>query len=123
MDASGRRQHPAIWCVWVFLALVPALRAESVPTGQVIPLAVHEDRCECVLPSEHQDDKYYLIVGSLARDVQRRKITIRTEPTADPVSVARAKPPADDGWERRTRELAEKLEKARRDQPAPRAYR
>jgi hypothetical protein len=123
MDASGQRRNPAIWCVWVFLALVPALRAESVPTGQVIPLGVRDDSCECVLATEHRDDKYYLIVGSLARDLNSRKITIRTEPTSDPVSVARVKPPADDGWERRTRELAEKLEKARRDQPAPRAYR
>jgi hypothetical protein len=123
MDASGRRRNPAIHGIWVFLAFVSAIRAESAPTCQIIPVQVQDDRCEFVLPTEHQGDKYYLIVGSLARDLTTRKIKIRAEPTGDSVSIPRAKPLADDGWERKTRALAEKQEKARRDQPAARAYR
>jgi hypothetical protein len=123
MDASGRRRSRAVWCVWGFLALVPALRAESIREGQVIPLAVRDECCECILPTEHPDDKYYVIIGSLARDLDGRRVTIRAEASSDPVSVPRAKPPADDGWERRTQEVAEKQERARKDKPAPREYR
>jgi hypothetical protein len=123
MGASERRRSLAVWCVWGFLAFVPALRAESVPVGQVIPLAARDGRCECVLPTGHADDQYYLIVGSLARDFQQRRITIRTGATLDPISVPCTKPPADEAWDRRTKELAEKQEKARKNQSTPREYR
>jgi hypothetical protein len=108
--------------VWL-VAIVGGARSESVPTSQVIPLEVRDGRCECVLPTEHPDDKYYLIVGSLARDLGQRKVAIQTAATDDSISIARDKPVADDGWESRTHELRDRLDKIRRDQPAPRTYR
>jgi hypothetical protein len=120
MDA---RRWKAFGTIFWLVAFAGWARAESVPTGQVIPLAVRDGRCECVLPTEHPDDKYYLIVGSLARDLSPRRVTIHTTATDDPVSVAREKPPADDGWERRTWDLRNRLDQIRREQPAPRAYR
>ena len=63
----------------------------SFPIGplraQVVPLAVQEGRCECVLPTGQADDKYFLILGSLARGAGPFHVTVQTEATTDPVAV------------------------------------
>jgi hypothetical protein len=105
----------------VFLALIPSARADT--PVEVIPLAVRDGCCECVLPTAHADDKYYLIVGALAPDLGLHRVTIQTGATTDAESILREEPHTDDIWTRRTRALADQLEKARKGQPAPHEYR
>ncbi|HMC65724.1 MAG TPA: hypothetical protein VKI65_12360, partial [Gemmataceae bacterium] len=77
--------------------------------GRVIPLAVRNGRCECIVPAETPGEKYYLVVGSLARSAGPYPVNVRTEPTELPLSLPLEKPMPDEGWARRVRELNERL--------------
>jgi hypothetical protein len=86
------------------------------PPGRLLPLAVQQGRCECVLPTPGADDKFYLILGSLARAAGPYRISVRTDCTTDPVSIPRPVPAADDGWARRTQDQHDRLARARQAQ-------
>jgi len=98
--------------------LAPAAAAEPLPPGRLLPLAVHAGHCACVLPTAGADDKFYLILGSLARAAGPYRVAVRTEPTTDPVSVPPPAPVPDDGWARRTHDEHARLARARQGQPA-----
>lgn len=116
------RGRPVSLGALLLLACAVPGRAQSLPAGCPVPLAVRDGHCDCVLPTDRPDSKYYLVLGCLARDAGPYRVTVRTEATADPVSVPPDVPAADAGRQRRTRELAARLEEARRRRPAPHPY-
>jgi len=112
---APRRSRCRLGLVALALLASPAW-AQQVPPGRLFPLAVRAGRCDCVLPTAAPDDKFYLIVGSLAHAPGPYRVTIRTESTGDPVSLPPAGAPDDDGWARRTQEQHDRLARARRVQ-------
>jgi hypothetical protein len=79
----------------LFLSVLAA-NAASASAADVIPLAVDGDQCECVLDTS-SDRQFLLIIGSLARDLKSREVTITTAVVdgTTSVSVKRAHPVAD----------------------------
>ncbi len=93
-------------------AVVPAAEPAA---GRVVPLAVRDGGCQCVLPTDRTADKYLLVVGALGRGSGPYRIHIRTEATEDAVSLPVEDAPPDDAWRRRTAEVAARQAQARKD--------
>ena len=104
------------WLIAAALLAAVAPAAEPAP-GRVLPLAVRDGRCECVLPTARADDKYLLVVGALGRASGPYRVHIRTEATEDAVSLPVEDAPPDDAWRRRTADLAARQAQARKDRP------
>src|SRR5262245_39611384 len=96
----------------VFLLLWLA-RPAPLTAAPLLSLAVHDNACECVLPTDRDGDQYYLILGSLTQAPGRRRVTVRTEATDAPAAVPLYAPEPDPAWARRVRELGERLARAR----------
>src|SRR5437899_3018875 len=88
--------------------LVGSVRGQT--PGQVLPLTVENGRCECVLPTEQPGEKYFLMLGSLARNAGPYRITIRTETTQSPPAPPIDKPATEPAWTRRVRDVRARLE-------------
>ena len=67
-----------------------ALAAGPPRAAELVPVAVQEGRAEVVLPTGHADDKYFLILGSLARQAGPFAVTIQTDASTAPPSLPRA---------------------------------
>src|SRR5262249_4134799 len=80
------------------------------------PLAVRDGRCELVLAAGHADDQFLLIVNSLARGGGPYRVRCTAAPTTDPEWVPLEPSIQDPAWRQRVRQLAEHLERARRQQ-------
>ncbi len=112
------------WLIAAALLTAVAPAAEPAP-GCVVPLAVRDGRCECVLPTGRADDKYLLVVGALGRGSGPYRVRIRAEATEDAVSLPVEDAPSDDAWRRHTADLADRQARARKerlpfdDYPAP----
>jgi hypothetical protein len=106
--AAHQRRHAGL------LALLCIAAAPPEPAAP-IPLAVRAGRCSFVLPSGSPRDKYVLIVGSLARGPARHHVEVHAEITDDPVYLPLANDDPGPAWRRATNELADRLDKARRN--------
>src|SRR5205807_3626534 len=106
----------------ILLCLPRLAKAQEVPVGRLLPVAVKNGRCDFVLSAAYPDDAFYLIVGSLARQPGSRTISVHTEASAEPVKLELETRAADEEWSRRMRELDERLARARRDQPGTAEY-
>jgi hypothetical protein len=116
------RRYRRVTVLLVLLSFLSRGQAESLPAGRPVPVAVRDGRCECVLPTERADSKVYLVLGSLARDPGPYVVRVHAEPTSEPVTLPADTPAVDEAWQRRTRELAVRLELAQRHRPAPHSY-
>jgi hypothetical protein len=96
--------------------------AEPVPAGRLLALAVHDGHCECVLPTARADEKYYLILGALARGAGPYRVTVHTAAAAEPVAVPLESVPPDAAWSRRVEALHRRLAQAYRQQPLAETY-
>jgi hypothetical protein len=105
------------------LVIATAAWAEAPEPGRLLPLAVRDGRCEFVLPTTRPDEKYYLLLGSLARGAGPYAVTVRTEAADGPASLAVADPPPDPAWVRRTADFRDRLAKAARGRLAAVDYR
>jgi hypothetical protein len=118
------RPHRAIRLALLAHALlVLAGQTLAQPPGKILPLAVHDGRCEFVVPCERADAKYWLIIGSLSTAAQTHRVTVRSECTDIPLSLPLEACEVDRAWERRIKEQADRLEHARNHRPVPTAYR
>jgi hypothetical protein len=115
MDARQRRRARVFVALAALLALASPSFSQLTPPGRVLPPAVHDGRCEFVLPTNRPDDKFYLILGSLSREAGPYRVTIRTEATVSPVSLPLERAVSDQEWARRIQEANERLVRARRD--------
>jgi len=96
---------PRPWVVaWLATFFAPA----ALPAADIVPLAVADGRCSCVI-----DDKYILVVGSLARAAGPFHVSVTSEATGAPVELSRVPATADPSWARRTAELRGRLDRAR----------
>src|SRR5438477_1818055 len=100
------------------LCAVAALVWAAAPAyaASLEPLAVRDGRCECVLATEDADDQFLLIVNSLARGGGPVRVLCTTAPTTDAEWVPLEPTAPDPAWRQRVRQLAEHLERARRQQ-------
>jgi hypothetical protein len=115
MDA-GRRRWARTWLSLVaLLVLSRAGWCQALPAGQVVPVAVADNRRELVLPTDRPDDKFYLIIGSLARNGGPYRVVVRTAATDSPVSLPVENIRYDADWARRIGDLNERLARARRE--------
>src|SRR5262245_5564821 len=89
------------------LALTPARGQE------VVPLAVEGGLCSFVLPTNRSDDKYFLVVGSLARAGGPFHVRIETQVSSDPPALPRGATAIDPEWSRRVNEWRLYLERTR----------
>src|SRR4051812_38843881 len=105
---------------WLVLALPILCRPAFGQTAaeQRAALEVSAGRCEAVLASEHPDDQYYLVVGSLARSGTHR-VTVQTAATTEPERLPLEQPISDDGWKQTVQDRAERQERARRSSLPP----
>jgi hypothetical protein len=94
-----------------FLCLAAAPPDSNAP----IPLAVRAGHCSFVVPSDHPRTKYLLIVGSLSRAPNSHRVAVRTESTNDDVSLPLADDEPGPAWRRRINDLADRLDRARRE--------
>jgi hypothetical protein len=100
--------------VAVLLAAVPSSRAQvDLSPGRLLPLAVRDGRCECVLPASRVG-QYCLIVGSLTRAAGTRRVTLATETSHDPVTLPLEEIAPDPAWQKRIGDLRERLDWSRR---------
>jgi hypothetical protein len=104
------------------LAWAATARAETLPPGSAVPLVVRDGRCSCVLPTRRSDAKYFLVLGSLARDTGPYRVVVRTEPVDGLVSVPVHMPSPDPDWARDTAAVHDRLAQARRDRAGPPSY-
>jgi hypothetical protein len=100
---------------FILLGLCSAARAQP---GPALPLAVRAGRCEVVLPTEHADAQFYLVIGSLARQGGPFRVRVQTETAAGPEAVALEPVVEDLAWAKQVHELGERLARARQ-QRAP----
>src|SRR5947209_3310795 len=113
MDArQGTLARVLLGAALLWLLTGPA-EAQPVPAGRVLPLTVRDGRCECVLPTSHPDEKYYLILGSLARQAGPFRVTVRTQAAAEPVAVPLDDSAPDPAWTRHVQTLRTRLDRAR----------
>lgn len=82
------------------------------------PLVVRNGCCEAVLPTPSPSDRYLLIVGCLAREGGPHRVRVRTEPTDAAESIPVVASGTDSEWQKRTREVRERLNRARRTRAA-----
>src|SRR5262245_9307429 len=52
--------------------------SEPRPTPETLPVAVHDGRCEVVLPTDHPGEQYALVLGALGRGGPYR-VAVHTE--------------------------------------------
>src|ERR1041385_7207464 len=71
-----------------------------------LPLQVHQGRCEVILTTEHPDDQFYLILGTLGRGGPYR-VEVRTEATTDAEKITVERTTSDPAWARQTQALAD----------------
>jgi hypothetical protein len=116
MYQSARRRRTA-----ALLALLCLAAGPSDPAGP-IPLAVKGGRCTFVLPAGGARDKYVLIVAALARGPAAHRVVVRTEATIDAVSLPLANDDPGRVWHRSTNDLADRLDKARRQHRGAEEY-
>jgi hypothetical protein len=110
-------------CAAGLVALLCLAAAPPDPVSNAsVPLAVKGGRCSFVLPAGKPDDKFLLVVGSLSRGLLPHRVTVRTEATDDAVSLPLANDDPGPAWRRYTADLADRLEKARKDRPAATEY-
>jgi hypothetical protein len=115
MQRSRRRSlRLSLISALVFSQAQPAF-AESIPTWQLVPLAVRNGHCEIVLPTPDSNEKYYLIVGSLACSPGPFPVRIHTQTCDRPVSLVQENTPPTTAWSERVRELAQRLCQARQN--------
>jgi hypothetical protein len=88
-------------------------QADNGPACDVIPIAVEKGQCEIVLPVASEDDRFYLVLGSLARRPDAQAVKIRTEATTDSIRIPREARGADHDWRLHLRALDERQAKAR----------
>src|SRR5262245_2918815 len=109
MDArQGTLARVLLGAALLWLLTAPA-GAQPVPAGRVLPLTVHDGRCECVLPTPHPDEKYYLVLGSLAQQPGPFRVTVRTATASGPVAVPVEDSAPDPAWTRRVQSLNARL--------------
>src|SRR5262245_9718492 len=96
--------------------------AEEIPVGQPIPLRVECGRCECLLPTHHENDQYYLILGCLSRERGPHSVRVRTEASAQGISIPRGADGVESGGLRHTQEWHERLVRARQQRAAVTDY-
>jgi hypothetical protein len=121
MDAWPRWFWPT--CLAAALVAGPVRAVEPVPSGQLLPLAVVDGRCECVLPTQRADDKYFLIVGSLSRGADPFHVNIDTRPTSRPAAFPLASPLADADWAHHIADLHDRTTRARQIRPPVEEFR
>jgi hypothetical protein len=103
------------------LAVLTLFLAAGVPgrAADWVALEVRDGKGEYVLRTEHPDDTYFLILGSLSPEAGPHPVTVETAAAAGPASLPKARPAGDPAWRRRVAALAEQLARARRErQPA-----
>ncbi|HYV39911.1 MAG TPA: hypothetical protein VE988_29760, partial [Gemmataceae bacterium] len=106
------RLHPALALLLVYL-FIPTASATELQR-----LAVSDGRCEFVLPTEHADDQYLLILGALAQTGGPYPVHIATEQTTAALSIPLEAPKIDLAWQKHVKDLAERQAAARRQRPA-----
>src|SRR5262245_44175378 len=90
------------------LAVAPAAAAEPWQ-----PLALTAGRCEAALSTDHADDQFLLVVGTLARGGGPFPFTVAAGPTSAPAAVPLDRTAPDPAWQARVRELAARQAQAR----------
>src|SRR5438445_13848637 len=109
---------PRHLCALLAVALVSAPACAA----SLEPLAVRDGQCECVLASEHPDDQFLLIVGSLARGGGPFPVRVTSTPTQDREQLPLDNSAPDPAWRDRVQQLAERLERARKQQAGGAGY-
>lgn len=112
MDAPHRTAVVVLTVAW----LASPLAAQS------LPLAVQDGRTTAVLPTSSASARYLLIVGCVARSGGPYRVRVTAGPTDEAESLPVVAPTADAAWEQRTREVRERLDRARRTRPPSPAY-
>jgi hypothetical protein len=74
------------------------------------------------LPTLHADEKYFLIIGSLNRDLVKRHVTIETAATSQPSALLLQTDNPSEEWARRVNEWSRRQEKARQAKVAFHEY-
>jgi hypothetical protein len=120
MGASRGRLAAALLVLFELPHLSQA--ADALPMGRVLPLSVCNGRCTCVLPTEHAGEKYYLIVGSLARAPGPFRLKLQTEPTGESLALPLHITTTDAAWSQRIHELRARLDCACHAAPAAPEY-
>src|SRR3954452_19875332 len=118
MDARQPRRREMGLGIIVLLWLSVPLQAQSPPAGRLLPLAVQQECCSCVLPTPRPDEKFILILGSLARGNQSHRITLKTQADAAAVSVPLQDLQPSAGWTQQVYELHDRLARARQLRPS-----
>jgi hypothetical protein len=102
------RRYLGALCVAALL-LVP----ESAQAAPLLPLAVADGRCQCVLATEHDDEQYLLILGSMSRAPAPQRIVLSTAATSAAELLPLAKPVVDPQWHQHIQQLADRQARAR----------
>ena len=114
----------AVYCLTLAALLLAAVSpaAASSPTSSLLPLQVHAGRCSFVLPASRPGEKYYLVIGSLARSSGLHHVTIRTTPHPGAVELPVARDEPDAAWRQSRADPSARPAPARRSRSIPSAY-
>jgi hypothetical protein len=108
---------------WICAIAVLPLLLRPAGAAQLQPLAVRDGRVEAILRTEHADDQFLLILGSLRHGEGLTHVRLSTAATDDaellPLQIAAPDPL----WQRRVEQLAERQAQARQNQPAAMEFR
>jgi hypothetical protein len=121
MASRSRRASFALSAV-LAIAVTSIGLAESPAVGKLLPLAVSKGRCECVLPTPQASEKYFLIIGSLNRDLTKRQIVLQTSATSEPSAILLQENNKKDEWANRVGEWSRRQEKSRQSKLPAREY-
>jgi hypothetical protein len=114
MEACARCSLSVLVTAALFGGPVPA----AAQADSALALAVRNDHCTFVLDTEQSGQQFYLVIGSLAREVGPFRILIQTRPTSDPLFLPVEEETVDRSWRFKVQERNARLERARQQQPA-----
>lgn len=122
MLTGQRTFHRTLAALLSIVALAGSGWAQSIPERVPLPLEVRKGHCECVLPAIRADDKYCLIVGSLAEEAGPYPVRVSTESTTERVHLPQAEELHDRAWHERTQAARAEGERARTRRAPPEEY-
>jgi hypothetical protein len=119
-----RSRGASAWLVIAIVWLVPVapVVAASPADSSLIPLAVREGKCDCVLSTRRAEEKYLLILGTLSSRPGPYSVTVCAGPSTGPIFIPRSHSMPSKRWVRETRALRERLDRARKQLPGAAEY-
>lgn len=113
MGAGQRSNRRAGLLALSFLFLARTAWPQPLPEKPLVPLAVVDGQCECVLATPHAENKFLLVLGSLATAAGPFRVTIDAQASDQAIAIPVQDSSPDESWTRQVQALHTRLVRSR----------